>query len=695
MDVDHLVSSLPRAVLSQPSSRHRRNDTHAMLHNADTTLAHELGTLSRLQAFYEQHTFDTQGPYADLFAVLLSSCKHLIDINVSLVQHIRSHDGALRRQAATCDALCSGVAKHTSDLAYLLARTPHTKSRDGTTVDAAEEAAPPAMDEDERRDVDHAAAFVCADREASGKGKACSSSGVVLHDSAARAAATSSTSSSSTQLSQDIPQRPHMRPSGSTPAAADDVMAQRHADWAAQMERRLESLHEQLATALEHHNVMQAASQQQSPSPPAPSLQADVTPLPENPSAQSVHALMESFEQWKQRFEDAMNDRLEHLARHVSTLDGTIKQHQRQLRWMGSDEGAPVQEGTDARPISRKRPETPSVAPPAAVTHWLHSALEQRERQWQRVLEDVHAALATTQKSNCERSPPSSGDATSAGLHDATLAAAPSPPPDRAWFAHSIEELLRLCQADAQQSTKALDDVVKRIQHADDELRDVVARLEVLEVYAPHRYAVAAAPPVLGVELEDVEEPRVGVRVRTVYQDYLADRAGLSVGDVIAGVGHQSVQTRAQLYVVLGELTRDYNAQCRLQVEEGYLRHFATSSSKAVDTSVFTPLETSYEDGEGASFELDHALQRARAEAASANHRADGNATVLKYRTSNAKASKIKPPFAYPTSSQHKNLLAQCLPYFELTLHVLRDGRLRDVTVLIPPSDTLRSVTQY
>lgn len=47
-------------------------------------------TLTQLRNFFEHHTFDTAGAYSDLFSVLLSCCKHLVD--ASLRHHVALSD---------------------------------------------------------------------------------------------------------------------------------------------------------------------------------------------------------------------------------------------------------------------------------------------------------------------------------------------------------------------------------------------------------------------------------------------------------------------------------------------------------------------------------------------------------------------------------------------------------------------------
>ncbi|KPI83696.1 hypothetical protein ABL78_7264 [Leptomonas seymouri] len=656
------------------SSRHRSDDTQDMLRSTDVALAQELSTLHQLQAFYEQHTFDTQGPYADLFAVLFSSCKHLIDVSTALVRHIRAHDEVLSRQQTACRVLCGAVAQHKSDIAVLCTGTACVAT---TAIEG-------------------------KNTLRKGSGSCVSGGGDDgLHEEMTHPesrplqqhlSSIPSSSASATQYDILHPRREDAGRLGSsriqahagvgTPYSGENT--RQHSAWKHEIEGRLDTIERQLHVLREYQHAAQGPPQQ----PPA------------DPNANSNDALVETFEAWKRSFEDTIDDRLAHLTHQTTLLERAAKQHQRLVRWMGVgvDDDAAV--AVDApRPIARKKPETPAEVPPAAVTQWLNTQLQQREEEWLRMLEEVQDALVDYHSKDAEEVHANEKAlvSTVTAAHNGTSAEAPSAafsavPSRCACLSNALTRLL--CTA-ATKQTKSLRDVARQVQQADEQLRDVTARLEVLEVYAPHRYTLATKPPILGVELEDVGAPRVGVRVQAVYQGYLADRAGLSIGDIIAGVGHESVHTRAQLYVVLTELTRDYNAQCRVQIEEGYLRNYTATSRGPIATSTLANLETGYEDGGTTSFELDHALQLARAEAASACHRARG-APNLKYRGSSTDAAKLgSSNFFHQSSLKHKQMLAQCLPYFELTLHVLRDGRLRDVTLLIPPSEALRSEAEY
>lgn len=651
MHNEHLPSPPSHGVVS-PSSSPSRVDggAHAMLHNVDAILAHEAHTLHRLQAFYEQHTFDTQGPYADLFAVLLSSCKHVIDINAALVRHIRVHDAALQRQHATCDVLCSEVTRQKLELDAL-------RSGRGDLPPAA---STPATSPSPK-----------SDREGHRHTSSSSEANHTRHFSAQRKRHGSR---------QETPE-PSDETSSSEHASPHDPQNVAHsATWATTVEERLDALQHQLSE-LSH-------SQQ---APPPCGAQVPVVAITSSSSSSSSEsndrhgAVAASLAEWKTSLEDKLEERLDSLAEQVTALDKSSKLQQRQLQWMGVAAGDKVNGEADRRAIARTTVEATSAtapAPPPAVTQWLHAQLDQREEAWCGVLEDVLAALTAPD------------DAAFDGNRD-TFSSCPGltgRPRQSAVMAHLLEQLFRY--SNEAKLTASMDQLEQQRQLAEEQLHDVVARLEVLEVYAPHRHAVATAPPVLGVELEDVAVPHAGVRVRAVYQGYLADHAGLSVGDVIAGVGHHAIHARAQLYVVLAELTRDYNAQCRVKIEEGYMRHYTAAPGGVVDASIFTAQEMRCEDV-AASSEFDTALHRARAEAAGAQHR-NGYKAGLAFRGNGAAAtSSPSSPFMYPASLQHKDMLAQCLPYFELTLHILRDGRLRDVVLLVPPVEALRSVTQY
>ncbi|KEG09501.1 hypothetical protein DQ04_05111030, partial [Trypanosoma grayi] len=68
-------------------------------------------TLTQLQNFFEHHTFDTAGPYSDLFSVLLSCCKHLVDTNLHHHAVLSNQKHEVGRLSSETEALCDVAAR--------------------------------------------------------------------------------------------------------------------------------------------------------------------------------------------------------------------------------------------------------------------------------------------------------------------------------------------------------------------------------------------------------------------------------------------------------------------------------------------------------------------------------------------------------------------------------------------------------
>ncbi|KAK7197950.1 hypothetical protein NESM_000749700 [Novymonas esmeraldas] len=684
------------SALLVPQGQHGGGGTPQPHHNA-ATLASELQTLHRLQDFYEQHTFDTQGPYADLFAVLLSSCKHVIDINATLVHHIHAQRDRQQRQQVTCDVLCGEVAQHRAEIRELRAAVAHLAASSASTgPDGAvthtplrwgEELPPHASRENSvareprqlqdrhphRASVPAAALPLSPPPSSDDRQRSASSSAIAL----AATEADECSEDAPVDTTPTPPRSPESRttllPDGGAdyaaaaaaaaalPSLSDSAVG---AAWVARVECRLDAVEEHLA-------ALSAAGPAASPSAVVAQQQRQ-----EAWQRAALADLSASAAAWQQRMEGVLDTRIGPLAHRLETTEERVRTQQRWLRWCASPDAeldAPAEVGDEP-------PAPPVPAPPAPLVRWLEGRLHDWADGWRGVLTDVQSALAgdvfdegamapalplPTEPAELHRARRAIEQDGGSGISGGTSAHA---------FAAGRVDLVRaicaLCRLhETEQHKRVVAESTRHAARTDDELHDVRARLEVLEVYAPHRYAVTARPPLLGVELEDVREPRVGARLCTVYHGYLADRAGLSVGDVVVGVGLQSIQTRAQLHAVLGELTRDYNAQCRLQMEAGYMRSFT--------------------GGGGAGRGLDHhsldsALQRARAEA-----------TAAAGRPPSACAIASAAPTTPCSVAEHRESLAQCLPYCELCLHVVRDGRLRDVTLLVPPTHALRSSMEF
>ncbi|TPP41742.1 hypothetical protein CGC20_8635 [Leishmania donovani] len=693
-------------------------------HRVGETLVLELNTLCRLRDFYEQHTFDTQGPYADLFAVLLSSCKHVIDINVELVHHIKAQQDQQRRQQVACDVLCREAALQRADIKHLRAALEHLSARRAS----GEASVVKCEDDDTGLGNGSAASSHASPKNEAATAECCQhvsqrspaaslapqrSTGAASPSSAAVGLERSSLSTASASLVGPVSQAHATVTFAPTEAPAQPINSLTHSSpsdhacggaWAAEMVRRTDAMQGSSATVLVDGQLSSVRLDEE-----------------QRKQQQSSTALFAPSEARKHHAEDAVESHLEHLTRHFAAVDPRV--HKQRRMW-GEEEdvgsrspsSSPVAASGTAgesefphscttvagharsNPQESSQRQGTSVAspvgtwtPPAVLVRWLDSRLRRWKAEWKRVLEDVQDALLLDATVDAQTLRPI---AHAAGQQEAHVnlgtaherasesnggAEAVMTPSCRGDLVCVIRALLSSHGTELYKQIVA--ESTRQVQRTDEELHDLRSRLEALEVYAPHRYAVTARPPLLGVELEDVLEPRIGVRLRTVYHHYLADRAGLSVGDVLVGVGHQSIQTRAQLHVVLGELTRDYNAQCHIQIEEGFMRSFALGDQCCVRDGHCVECHSPYR--EATNFNAPVQKQRQRLlEALSL-------ATHVPMAGSSAAAS----PFlsTFHSAAQHKEKLAQYLPYFELCLHVVRDGRLRDVTLLIPPWEALRS----
>ncbi|KAH9589416.1 PDZ domain [Trypanosoma melophagium] len=82
--------------------------------DADVTLdglATTGNTLTQLHNFFEHHTFDTAGPYSDLFSVLLSCCKQLVDTNLHHHTVLVNQQREVNRLSSETEALCDLTAR--------------------------------------------------------------------------------------------------------------------------------------------------------------------------------------------------------------------------------------------------------------------------------------------------------------------------------------------------------------------------------------------------------------------------------------------------------------------------------------------------------------------------------------------------------------------------------------------------------
>lgn len=802
-----------------------------------SSLTAGMATLERLGAFYEQHTFDTQGPYADLFAVLLSSCKHVIDISTELVWHAEAQEAQNARLRATNDVLCGEVAQQRAELREVRAAMAPAEARRGSANAVGDSARSGEVLVQSPREASSAAPRSVDGREGgSGSSGIDSSSaraavyaaeeGAPLHhtpapvrdstalEHLAAAGSVASTSASEGDLlstprreppppAKDL--RASLSPSGTPhPLPAAAVNASNTA-WRAEVEARMADMQERFTKALidsaaaaarqQHEaDVARSLQDQASQRAVAASLEAwkdelhDSTDRRLQQLAQHVasvekremaeqqelrQSLLSSMKTWKQQVEQDTSDRLDDLTARLAEVELRVHAQQRRLHWLDDDTAAQCDDATAGPTTSpevphaaaranadcspRGGPDAPSpvswsvAPPPTALQRWLGEQQHAAHAEWVRVLREVQENLLCPSATAAAPAPapsPTPPASAAAATHPPACSAdgmphgngaAPQAEQQQHQHQHqqrrlrqelvsAISSLLR--HHNAQVYERAVADAVERAQRTDDALHDVRSRVEVLEVYAPHHHAVASRPPLLGVELEDVVEPRLGVRLRRVYRGYLGDKAGLSVGDVIVGVGRQSVHTRAQLFALMGELTRDYNAECRVLVEQGYVRQFVLGDEgcytqhgharRVEDGGLDGEMEVNcgygasrgedaWAENASTSFLLDQALLRARAEAAAVGGGSGGRSSskaAVTMRWAAGQPVSVPQPAARPMfassspstaahASAHRAELAQCLPYFELCLHVIRDGGLRDVTLLVPPADALRSETTY
>ncbi|RNF26778.1 uncharacterized protein Tco025E_01013 [Trypanosoma conorhini] len=112
------------------------------------------------------------------------------------------------------------------------------------------------------------------------------------------------------------------------------------------------------------------------------------------------------------------------------------------------------------------------------------------------------------------------------------------------------------------------------------QMEKLESRIEALEVYAPHYCAMAARPPLLGVELRD--EKGIGVRIDKVFRSFAGEAAGMMPGDVVIGLNGQSVLTRADMYAVMTELVREHQSRCRVLRQLYFKQHMRQEKSVGV-----------------------------------------------------------------------------------------------------------------
>ncbi|ESL07689.1 hypothetical protein TRSC58_04618 [Trypanosoma rangeli SC58] len=109
------------------------------------------------------------------------------------------------------------------------------------------------------------------------------------------------------------------------------------------------------------------------------------------------------------------------------------------------------------------------------------------------------------------------------------------------------------------------------------QMEQLESRIEVLEVYAPHHCAMAARPPLLGVELRD--EKGIGICIDKVFRNFGGEAAGMMPGDVVVAVNGQAVLTRAEMYAAMTELVREHHSRCRLLKQLYFKQHVKQEKS--------------------------------------------------------------------------------------------------------------------
>lgn len=285
----------------------------------------------------------------------------------------------------------------------------------------------------------------------------------------------------------------------------------------------------------------------------------------------------------------------------------------------------------------------------STIYNYVESRLSTMADEWKAALDDVCRCM---KGGATPLHPPRESPSTASRRNPSQSS---TPVPTQAAAEPNMQRLLEThLQVYHQQSQQQLSDIEKQ-------LHDALSRLEVLEVYAPHQYAVATRPPLLGLELEDVVTPREGVRVVSVYHGYLADHAGISVGDVIIGSASTAISSRAQLYVSLTDATRCYQAQCQVEMEKAFLDQFLhDGTGPGTSTSGYQKKPYAYRHKE--------------------------RMTPLAVSS----APSFVPRSSQVGSASHISQLANCFPHMELKLDILRDGRAREVVILISPSVALR-----
>lgn len=613
-----VYTSLGQSPAILPVSTHQ-NSAHGSLRVAPGPQQ----TLDRLRRFFDAHTFDTAGPYADLFAVLLSTSRHLVDVNSTLLRRLEVQEVQLERLNAEVVALCECTVQQQHEIRRLLSY--FSRSNEG---------------------------------QQPGEGQSLSSSVSVPVEPQQEGTL------SPLQMANVVLGAPH--------SSSGHHHHRHHRPSSSSHSSRVDDVERGRPSQLDRHETPNEVGGKTEPAKgKAPSQSSQAADHTGKDVLQTLAALKEE------------------LAAVQSEMRSAAQCVQNDVAQLHKAVAASAPQSSSANAAS---------LPPTAVDEVRAIAKEEANRcydeavrEWETVLHDLYSSQDSTTRTP---SPPSSlASVEKPGETEAVTSAAHSP------LVHAVQRLVHSLRAapsvtrappPAQLSSDAfLAPVADDMAALTSQLNSVCGRLEVLEVYAPHRYAVAARPPALGVELEDLtplspplHQPRSGeadapplsssaapsrgVRVARVYEGFAGDHAGLSEGDVIVAVFDEAIATRAELYAVLTELAREHRCRCQLLLEDALVDQFTAREAG--------------EDGE-------HADGRPRRSSAR-THMSPLVEAALR---------EVAPLVPHvPTSGgdglnhRRRAALRRALPRFVLELTVWRDGVLLDVTIVVPAVMALR-----
>lgn len=547
-----------------------------------TPLADVQRTLTSLQSFFEKHAFDTEGPYADLFAVLLSTSKHLIDVSRAQQTRMDALERELRKVQQESAALCEQSAKVKSELHHLRGDLAGAEQKPSHRVAAdcgwaahnrSTRDGPPQGDGGLIDGDEGLHNFVrSVMRKSQAQGELETDLALRVHRLTEQVSRLSE-GHHATERRIDQLCRQSQQPRGGNTAssplrpleALSEVMDMQREDYYQILQRRLADVEEgqsaladrlrgmigaaeaaKLGSAEEHRGVKHALERTQE-------------------QLNELVNVMEEFQQWRRRQTPPRLPAAPGGGPRIAVLDASAE---RRLSHGGQDPLALTEEdffmpSTATTRVNQGDPPQPRPRPQG---RW-----DPREQQTEngdavadRIWADWLHILGAVREST-----PGSG----------AVPVFPASHPSAPTVARELHGLLH-------QSTLAPPSA-----NADalaDSLDTLRGRVEVLEVYAPHTYSIATRPPLLGVELADEThehgEGSAKLRVVNVFTGLLADEAGISPGDVLLAVDNTVISTRAELYVALREKTRNHQVRCQLLLEEAFLS--STSRRAASDENL-------------------------------------------------------------------------------------------------------------